>query len=261
MASLQRDWEEADFFRGLPATVAFTRASGVNMLESERKEPVELGMKFRQMITAPRAAMDNLSYYFQRLRYRRSGSYDVEREALLHFRDRELEIRNAVKAGSWEEMKKIPGVTNFVPFQSPYPSALMSVLNNRQVMMASMMYQTPGGGSTLLGRASEAEAQRRIIVTAIALERYRARQGRYPDELRKVVPEFLKEEPVDFMDGKALRYRLGEDGRFVLYSVGLDGVDDGGSAGEEARPADYRGMFPNVSVRSNRDIVWPYRAR
>jgi hypothetical protein len=262
LAGLQRDWEEVDLLKGLPETAAFTRAGAARLSQAQREEPVEFGMTIRQMISAPRAAMGNVSYYFQRLRYRRSGVFEVEREALLHFRDREVEMRNAVKAGSWEEMRAMPGVTNLVPFQSEHGAPLVSVLNVKQ--LAYSMYDGEGARS-FLGRASEVEAHRRIMVTAIALERYRVRHGRYPDELGKLVPEFLKEEPVDFMDGKPLRYRLGGDGRFLLYSVGLDGADDGGVVSPKAKMEFSASELDGIPRRrwpeeKNSDIVWPLRA-
>ena len=85
-------------------------------------------------------------------------------------------------------------------------------------------------GQSLLGLAAEAEARRRILIAAIALKRYRGRHGGYPKALQELVPELLQSPPIDFMDGKPLRYQLTDDGHFVLYSVGLDCVDDGGNA-------------------------------
>jgi len=76
-------------------------------------------------------------------------------------------------------------------------------------------------------KAADAETARRITVTAIALERYRRRHGKYPEQLPELTPEFLAKAPIDFMDGKPLRYRRKDDGTFLLYSVGEDGKDDG----------------------------------
>jgi hypothetical protein len=98
------------------------------------------------------------------------------------------------------------------------------MLNSRQ---AGMRFANRGEG--LLGIAAEAEARRRILIAAIALERHRGRHGGYPKALQELVPELLQTPPVDFMDGKPLRYQLTDDGHFVLYSVGLDCVDDGGN--------------------------------
>jgi hypothetical protein len=75
----------------------------------------------------------------------------------------------------------------------------------------------------------EMEARRRMAITAIALERYRTRRGDYPDRLSGLVPELVVAIPVDPVDGMALRYARTADGGFRLYSVGLDGRDNGGA--------------------------------
>lgn len=76
--------------------------------------------------------------------------------------------------------------------------------------------------------AMELETDRSLVLAALALERYRLRHGVYPGRLEELVPEFLPEVPIDFMDGKPIRYRRRPDGSFVLYSVGWDGLDGGG---------------------------------
>jgi hypothetical protein len=60
--------------------------------------------------------------------------------------------------------------------------------------------------------------------------------------------------PQDFMNGKALSYRLrpGDDD-FLLYSVGEDGKDDGGDPTPTA-DKNYRQMW------NGRDAVWPSAA-
>jgi hypothetical protein len=71
----------------------------------------------------------------------------------------------------------------------------------------------------------------------LALESYRARVGRYPDSLDALVPNELERVPADrFAAGGTLRYRpldaAAKDAArgYVLYSVGHDGVDNGGKA-------------------------------
>ncbi len=96
------------------------------------------------------------------------------------------------------------------------------------------------------------DAARRITVAAIALMRFQRAHHQYPATLGELVPEYLPQVPTDFMDGKPLRYKLQADGNFLLYSVGEDGVDDGGD-----------GTFPKTVMSGSwnwaqtRDIVWP----
>ena len=63
--------------------------------------------------------------------------------------------------------------------------------------------------------------------TGLALERFRVAKGRYPATLGELVPEFMRELPVDVFTGKPLIYRT-EPGGAVVYSVGPNLQDDGG---------------------------------
>ncbi|HEX5400567.1 MAG TPA: hypothetical protein VFY06_16085, partial [Verrucomicrobiae bacterium] len=64
---------------------------------------------------------------------------------------------------------------------------------------------------------------------AIALERYRLAHGKYPDSLDALAPQFIEKLPHDIIGGQPLHYRRTDDGKFVLYSVGWDEKDDGGT--------------------------------
>ncbi len=75
------------------------------------------------------------------------------------------------------------------------------------------------------------EAKRALNAAAIAVKRHEAKLGRLPESLDALVPEFASEVPVDWMDGKPLRYRRGEGSEFLLWSVGLDLWDDIASGG------------------------------
>jgi hypothetical protein len=238
---------------GLPETEAFARAGAADMCQRERREPLDSSFIFRVLFRSPRNAWQGLIGHWDRIRYRHNGSYEDERGLLLYYRDREIQVRRAVQAPTWAEMRALPGVTNMVRFQSKYRSRVQTMLNLRQVSTGFA-----GRGQGLLGRAAEAEARRRVLITAIALERYRGRHGGYPKTLQELVPELLQSPPVDFMDGQPLRYRLTEDGHFVLYSVGLDCVDHGGDMRRpraremllDARAARFRSQQAT-------DLVWP----
>ena len=84
---------------------------------------------------------------------------------------------------------------------------------------------------------------------ACALERYRLAHGRLPDTLEALAPEFIEEIPHDVVNGEPLRYRLAADGQYLLYSVGWDGVDDGGSVKEMGnhwdREGDWTWRYPS----------------
>lgn len=65
------------------------------------------------------------------------------------------------------------------------------------------------------------------VLTALAVIRYERKHGSLPESLDEIVGEYLKEVPLDLLDGKPLRYRR-QNGGFIIYSVGVNGVDDGG---------------------------------
>ncbi len=112
----------------------------------------------------------------------------------------------------------------------------------------------------VLLKAAFTEVARRLLVTAIALKRFHLRHGAWPETLDELVPDFLAKVPIDFMDGKPLRYKFVDARRYLLYSVGEDGKDDGGD-GSSPPPG------PGMTAPSNpfrllgtRDIVWPQPA-
>jgi len=218
LARLQHEWETLDLFRIVPDTFAFRRAS----------EVAECRLQ--------------------------NGSEAGERDVLLFYRDREVEARRAVQSRSWAEMRLLPGVTNAISLQVPtanLPGAMQMRQSTRRIAMGHL-----DGGIGLFAKAAEAEARRRLIIAAIALERFRVRRGSYPNSLEALSPDFLEKAPIDFMSGQVPHYSHGSDGHFLLYSVGLDCRDDGGKMAqdkESGREA-WRPKPPEP------DIVWPLPA-
>ncbi|HZO84996.1 MAG TPA: hypothetical protein VFC26_07275 [Verrucomicrobiae bacterium] len=62
------------------------------------------------------------------------------------------------------------------------------------------------------------ETERQLVLAAIGVERFRLRDGHYPEKLSQLVPEILPALPVDFGDGQPIRYQREGDG-FRLWSV------------------------------------------
>jgi hypothetical protein len=78
-------------------------------------------------------------------------------------------------------------------------------------------------------------AQVRTAQTALAVERFRLANGKLPDKLSELVPQFLSAVPEDPFDGQPLRYHRLEKG-YVVYSISSDGQDNGG----RERPTDAK---------------------
>jgi hypothetical protein len=247
LGRLQGHWESLDVWASLPETVAYTRAEGAIFFRMERDQPFELGLPFKEMILSPRATWNALVSWSNTARYKARGSYEDQRAVLLHYRDREIELIRALEASTWKEMRHFFAATNTLPFVSKHSSRASVLMNLRQLGMASVMR-----GLSLLGRAAEAETRRRLVITALALERFKREYDQYPARLEDLVPEFLPSVPIDFMDGHPLRYNAHPDGWFELYSAGLNCIDDGGTARSSGLPESHRFGIPK-----NLDIVWP----
>lgn len=65
-------------------------------------------------------------------------------------------------------------------------------------------------------------------LVACALERYHLANGRYPEKLQNLTPQFLAALPHDLIGGEPLIYRAAGADDYVLYSVGWNAKDDGG---------------------------------
>ena len=105
------------------------------------------------------------------------------------------------------------------------------------------------GSLSMSMRSSYAQETADLARTACALERYRLAHDGYPDSLDVLAPQFIDKIPHDIIGGKPLHYRRTADGKYLLYSVGWNEVDDGGKVG-----------FWELSDRPNNwlgDWVWP----
>lgn len=106
------------------------------------------------------------------------------------------------------------------------------------------------------GRAATLWCHSRIRMAglACALERYRIAKGMYPEKLDALLPDFLQKLPHDACDGQPFRYRLNDEG-YLLYSIGVDRVDDGGKVKDlrdEQSGPDWRWWSPVAKPESPR---------
>ncbi len=102
--------------------------------------------------------------------------------------------------------------------QTQLPSAPQDFYNRKLAFYSNSQW-----GSTR-------RATRHVLsFVAMALHAHKLYHHRYPENLNALVPGYLKEIPTDPFGGeKPLRYRQSGD-KYLLYSVGPDGKDDGGS--------------------------------
>jgi hypothetical protein len=98
-----------------------------------------------------------------------------------------------------------------------------------------------------LGTAVEKDVQGiatlNVARTALAVQRHRLAHGKLPERLGDLVPAYLDAVPVDSFDVQPLRFKPLAAG-FVVYSVGRDGVDNGG----RAKGANDRQFQPGTDI-------------
>ena len=109
-------------------------------------------------------------------------------------------------------------VTNFSALMTAYATNVTSEIGQG----------VPANWPKTLLTHYEIEAKLDALSSAFAVERYRlAHDGKLPSSLKELVPAYLRETPRDLFDNQPLRFKPLPFG-YVIYSLGADGVDDGG---------------------------------
>ncbi len=73
-----------------------------------------------------------------------------------------------------------------------------------------------------------------LLATDMALQGFQRQNGRPPDTLAELVPNWLPRVPQDALaiDGGPLKYKV-VHGQYELYSVGTNGIDENGAVTEK----------------------------
>jgi hypothetical protein len=75
---------------------------------------------------------------------------------------------------------------------------------------------------------AKTQASVRQAMLACALQRYLMLKGAYPEDLSALAPEFVSAVALDPVTGERMQYRRDSRSDFLLYSVGWNGIDEGG---------------------------------
>jgi len=128
--------------------------------------------------------------------------------------------------------------TNIAAAEAPFPQRLTlaqqantAALSPPSKLMIFSRMMLPGL-SRAIQRDGDHTARIRTAQTAIAVERFRrAHNGELPTDLNELVPTYMPSLPRDPFDGQPLRFKRRTTG-YVVYSIGSDLRDDGGSEGD-----------------------------
>jgi hypothetical protein len=234
LAALQRCWETQDFLSGLETAMQGERCVGLELLAQWRDG--RLGRT-----SGVRSGWDSVRV--SRILHHRI----LENDVTFHLRHlhAQVEIARQLRSGlSLSNAEK--------RFRELDDRIERKGESATRVFYLISLIATPKFEKAFV-RAAQIETHRRLTVAAIALRRCQLRRGQAPTNLAALVPEFLGAIPNDGMDGRPLKYRLNQDGTFTLYSVGQNGIDDGGDA------APSQPGLPSMGgdLWAGRDAVWP----
>ena len=95
------------------------------------------------------------------------------------------------------------------------------------IMWIASWWQTRPALKRADERNQRIAARLRLLTVELALDCYRSEKGHGPAQLEQLVPVNLSRVPLDSFSGRPLIYRASGT-NWLLYSVGPDGVDDGG---------------------------------
>jgi hypothetical protein len=247
LAALQRDWMDLEFREAAENALAVERATSEATLESLRKP-----IGFRRLYLRAHQAEDWVTEAVaggKELAWRLWWSYPDELRALkgyqvllesTRFVQTNYAFRSTIfkQRGALAELR-MNTLTNSAWWETGLFDKKLRILFSRNV----------AGSSGYLESLEQVEVAKQMTLSALALKRYQLRHGTYPPELAALVPDFVPSVPRDPVNGKPLRYQ--STGKtYLLYSIGDDGVDNGG---------DPTVPPPSESLAwlKGRDHVWP----
>jgi hypothetical protein len=271
LAELQNRWEQSEFASGFEGAMLLDRASVVTTIRKLRTSKTEfahlMGFYGGGSATFPASSGDWLE--------------DAQNFAKAGMEKAVLGGEGFMWHASWsysDELRALKAHQVLLEAfrEAETNQALHSVCTNVAAQFAAMGISPLGEGlirldmpdlrelfsesisdfGSVMRKVMVANTSKRVVITAIALKRYQLKRGNYPPNLDSLVPEFLSTVPLDPVDGKPLRYHPNADGTFLLFSVGENGVDDGGNPSlEKGATGSHNWQNPHAL-----DWVWPQPA-
>ncbi|HTX21471.1 MAG TPA: hypothetical protein VMD27_06410 [Candidatus Aquilonibacter sp.] len=228
LAALETELGKMDFLADWESAMRGERVFAIASLENQRRTRKIISYADQRAVTNRLALMPGAFFYQSELEFARLYQDWVFPIVDTNSRTVSLAALQRLQADVRQEEKHY----------SPYKAE------------ALLTAQAVGASARKFG-ITQAEVD--LARVACALERYRLAHGEYPESLDALVPQFIEQLPDDVVNGQPLHYRLTDDGKFVLYSVGWNGTDDGGQV---VFNKGYESVNPDEG-----DWVWKYPVR
>ena len=229
LAQLQQDWQSLEFIAPIEQSMMFERVWYLQDIKQIRQSSEKFDKLWGEFYAPDAPLKKNKDMYsspirrslflrkWDELRWRWFWSYQDELRGLPSFQVGIDATRMAETNNSFLSAEAFADLARLKPVQ------------NSSDTLRNYFSQSGSALQATLRRTATSETARNMVVTAIALKRYELRHHQFPATLDQLTPDLLPSVPIDCMDGQPLRYRLIADGTFLLYSVGENGVDDGGN--------------------------------
>lgn len=246
LATWQAGWERIMLFRNLEIGLLSERLWGAAMFSYFKNLSASAQVQYINSGYGAFGASlrENLEYYWQVFVTTPLWKMNCEADELLALRHSQNSI---------ESVRRLSHGTNWIVVKHELAGYKATLEKTLDEPYASVRYSLSAWLIVNMEKAAwtvvRNETMRRLAVVAIALKRYELQHQQFPPSLDALVPDFIAQLPLDPMSGQPLGYRTNQTG-YVLYSVGEDGVDDGG----DSQPS------PGViatDIWSGRDAVWP----
>jgi hypothetical protein len=264
LASLQNSWADLQFIQPAEKAMLMERAMALVMVDQARASSSYFDSITRGTYVSggsgPGGApggfggsLDQVRESFGKTLWRASWSYSQE----LNFLRSDQIILETLRAMQTNQLWKTQYdamQSKLAKIQFAYPG--QTLCQKLDIPDFDGLMNIGYAGSVIL-KTMRIEAARRIVITAIALKRFQLKHGNFPGSLTELTPDILPAVPLDPIDGNPLRYHKNDDGTYLLYSIGDDGVDDGGDVTitGSGKPANF-----NWQNAHSRDWVWPQPA-
>jgi hypothetical protein len=253
LTELQRAWSRADFANAMAASLVMERALSLDFYRQIKASPEKLGFVAEQRDIWLEELNPFLTHGFVltwiQLPVWRFAWSDLDSLRSLNLWQEMIDRERNARTNSWAALlTRTPAREETVVFGDDQER---SWIDRLRFPFSSTMF---GLSERLIRRTLSVQTQQAMAVAALALKRYELRNGRLPRDLGDLVPDFLAALPRDHMDGQALRYHALGGGKFLLYSVGENGKDDGGEPSPPSKTPRFSQIWDGA------DAVWPSAA-
>lgn len=247
LASLQQDWESFEFVGAAKRAYLAERVINLRSMEHYLQSPSDLwrGVNGNDEEISRRLCKHLWQWFW---------AYADEKRMMQTYQVLADAMRMAETNHSFQSAQMFAR-TNFIRlgFEMPFPQEGTFRIDIDPIGVRWLLSEDAFDSFRLLKRAMVFETARNMTIVAIALKRYELQHHELPPTLDSLTPAILKTIPLDYMNGQALHYQKNSDGTFLLYSVGENGVDDGGNPS-------FHKWWGFYWFAHTLDLVWPQPA-